>query len=250
MEQNIKASFQNLKEKFYKIQCQNWILSKSMGSGAAGRTLEKLLGVEENQDVLPDFYGIEIKTKIKNGKYPLTLFSCALDNKPLENKRLLFTYGYPDNLNQNFKKFNVTIDAIHRKFFRNFTSFKLKFNYKNEKVRLLIYNRRDELIENVMSWSFKELRSRLEHKLAYMALITVRKARVNNKIYFKYEDMVIYKLKDFKVFLKLIELGKVVVTFKLNQYHDKEKYGDIQDKGTSFDIQKDCIKDLFEEIEV
>ena len=248
MEQNITESIDRLKEQFYKIQCQNWILSKGMGSGAAGRTLEELLCVKENQDVLPDFNGIEIKSKIKNGKFPLALFSCALDNKPLENKRLLFTYGYPDNLNHDFKRFNVTIDAIHRKYFRNFTSFKLYVDYNSQKIRLIVYNRRDEIIDNTMSWSFKELKSRLEHKLSYMALVTFKKSSVNGNVYFKYEEIVIYKLRDFSTFLKMIEKGKIVVTFKLYQYHEQEKYGQMHDKGTSFDIKKEYIHELFEEI--
>ena len=248
MDKNTKETMLRLQEKFYKIQCQNWIRSKGMGSGAAGRTLEKLLEIEENQDVLPDYQGIEIKTKLKNGKYPLTLFSCALDNKPLENKRLLFTYGYQDQLNSDFKRFNVSISAVQRKYFRDFTSYKLSVDYINEKLRLVIYNRRGEIVEKSMSWSFQELKSRLEHKLSYMAYISVRKEIINNVLYFKYEDMKLYKLKDFNTFLNLIEEGKIIVTFKLYQFHDKDKYGLIQDKGTSFDIKKEDIEELFERI--
>ena len=40
----IIKEMQNLKTEIYKIQCKNWIASKSTGTGAAGRTLEILLG--------------------------------------------------------------------------------------------------------------------------------------------------------------------------------------------------------------
>ena len=48
----MQENIEKLKKEFYKIQCKNWIPSKGHGSGAAGRTFEELLGVEENSDEL------------------------------------------------------------------------------------------------------------------------------------------------------------------------------------------------------
>ena len=245
----MQENIEKLKQEFYKIQCRNWIPSKGMGSGAAGRTLEELLGIEENSDVLPDYHGIELKTKHEHGKYPLHLFSCAFDNKPLENQRLLFSYGYPNSMDKNLKRFDVSINGKRRKYFRDFTSFKLWVDYSYKVVRLLIYNRDNKVIERNMSWSFKELQSRLEHKLGIMALVTYKKDWMKDKIYFKYTKIEIYKLKSFEKFLELIEEGKIQVTFKLYQLEDKDNYGKVLDKGTSFEISKESIEELFQRVE-
>ena len=61
--------------------------------------------------------------------------------------------------------------------------------------------------------------------------------------------MEIYKLKNFDKFLELIEEGKIQVTFKLYQLEDKDNYGKVLDKGTSFEISKDSIEDLFQRME-
>ena len=152
-------------------------------------------------------------------------------------------------MNRELKKFNVTINGKTRKYFRDFTSFKLWVDYSKEVVRLLIYNRNNKVVERNMSWSFKELKSRLEHKLNYIALVTYKKYCFQGKVYFKYTKMDIYKLKSFERFLELIEVGKIQVTFKLYQQEDKENYGKIMDKGTSFEISKDSVEELFQRLE-
>ena len=101
-----------------------------------------------------------------------------------------------------------------------------------------------------MYWSFQELKSRLEHKLKYLAIIYVRRYRKNGREYFKYEEPIFYKLTNFEQFLNLIKVGKIKITFKLSYYHSGDRYGQFLDKGTSFDIGYDYISELFEKIEV
>lgn len=107
MNQEIFKTIQKLDLKLYKIQCKNWIPSLGSGNSASGKTLETLLGKEEDSNILPDYNGIEIKVRNKYSKYPLHLFSCAFDNKPLEMQRLLKIGGYPDRNNPNFKYFRL-----------------------------------------------------------------------------------------------------------------------------------------------
>ncbi len=95
-EEKIFRTITRLNIEFYKIQCRNWILSKSNGNGAAGRTLEILLNKKNDTYALPDFYEIEIKTKLIGSESNITLFSMVFDNKPLEIQRLLRIGGYPD----------------------------------------------------------------------------------------------------------------------------------------------------------
>ena len=245
---DVLNEFKMLDRDLYRVQCKNWIESKGNGSGASGKTLEEMLGKLPDRDVLPDYRSIELKTRNINSKYPLHLFSCALDNKPLEMKRLLSIGGYPDKNNPDFKSFMVRVDAISNKKMGRYL-FRLNVNNKNEVIELLIMYSNGVIFDK-MSWSFRELRSRLERKLKYLALVWSMSARAEGKTYFKYYDANYYTLRGFDTFLSLVEAGSITVSFKLTHYHSGEHYGEYLDKGTGFEIREADIPLLFEPIVV
>lgn len=247
-EENIYKSIEQLKLELYKIQCKNWIPSKGKGTGAAGITLEKLLQKEEDQLVLPDFKGIEIKTKIERSEPFISLFSMAFDNKPLEIRRLLKIGGYPDKTHPQIKVFQIAINGISKKVVRSNFAYQLKVDYHSQVVRLLILNRYSDIIDNRMSWSFIQLKSRLEHKMNYLALIPVKRWYTNETIYFRYLNAKFFRLRSFDIFLKLIEKGIIRVTFRISYFKNQERFGEIHDRGTTFEIREEDISKLFEEI--
>lgn len=245
-EKIILENMQQLQLELYKIQTKNWILNQSNGTGAAGRTLEILLGKPFDHLALPDYNGIEIKTQMINIHYDLRLFSMALDNKPLEMQRLLNLCGYPDRIHPEFKVFRMKVNARYQKKFGN-QACQLFVDYSSKLVRLLIY-KNGFLIETDMSWSFAQLKSRLEHKLQYLALIPCKKWTKNEQIYFKYFDATFYKLKGFDIFLKLIDEGIISVVFKLGYYKSGVHFGQIYDHGTTFEIESSNLECLFQKI--
>jgi len=245
---DINLAIQQLQLEFYKIQCKNWILSKSVGFGAAGRTLEILLRKEEDQLILPDYHGIELKTKLISSEPFIGLFSMAFDDKPLEMKRLLKIGGYPDKNHPEFKVFHVSVFGNSKTKVGYRYSYQLKVDYLYQVIRLLIFDRYDRLIDWSMSWSFDQLKLRLEKKLTYLALVPTKKWEMNGNLYFKYLDIKFYHLRNFDTFLKLIESGVIRVAFKLSYYKSGEHYGEIHDHGTTFEIQEQDIEKLFESI--
>lgn len=249
MDENIKQEFKKLDLELYKIQCRNWILSKGNGTGAAGKTLEVLLGKETDRYILPDINSIEIKTRSENTKYPMSLFSCACDNKPLEMKRLLDIGGYPDKKDPRYKVFFLTINGKEYTDFGKY-SYKVSVDINHEELELIILNRYTRKRYTTMSWSFRELKSRLTCKLSYMALIMVKKDIIEGQTYFKYYDAKYYKLKDFRSFLDLIESGHIYINFNISYDHRSENYGAYLDRGTSFEIQIKDIPKLFDRVEV
>ena len=87
-------------------------------------------------------------------------------------------------------------------------------------------------------------------KLKYLALIPVSKKIYSGKTYFKYHNLKLYKLKSFDKFLELIEDGTISVNMKISFYTSKEKYGKIQDKGTTFEIAEKDLEKLFTRIDI
>ncbi len=246
--ENIYYKIADLKLELYKIQCKNWIPSKSKGTGAAGITLEKMLQKEEDHYILPDYHGIELKTKIEGSEPFVSLFSMAFDNKPLEIRRLLKIGGYPDKNNPNFKVFQTSIYGNYRKIVKRNLSYQLQVDYSNQVIRLVILDLHFQLFDNNMSWSFEQLKSRLEHKMKYLAFIPVKRWYINQTIYFRYLNAKFYRLKEFEIFLKLIENGIIRVTFRISYFKDKERLGEIHDRGTTFEIREEDIPKLFDEI--
>ena len=52
-----------LNNKFNSIKNMGWIQSIKKGSSGIGLTFEHLIGINENEFEIPDFNGIELKTK-------------------------------------------------------------------------------------------------------------------------------------------------------------------------------------------
>ena len=75
MQYDINASLKLFKESFEKIKNTNWIESNAKGSGSAGVLLENALGLQQNELEIPDFCGIELKTKKKDSKNTIKFFS-------------------------------------------------------------------------------------------------------------------------------------------------------------------------------
>ena len=244
--EEILKNMKKMEIEFYKIQSKNWILNKSNGTGSAGRTLEILLGKAADNAILPDYLGIEIKTQMIHTHYRMSLFSMAFDNKPLEMQRLLRICGYPDRVHPEIKVFQVSVSGNRLKKL-GFRACKLYVDYPSQVVRLLIFEF-GKIVDKSMSWSFDELKSRLEHKLKYLAFIPCKKWVINEKCYFKYLSLTFYQLKTFDIFLRLIEQGIITVVFKLGYYKSGENFGQLYDHGTTFEIDSSNLLNLFEPI--
>ena len=99
------------------------------------------------------------------------------------------------------------------------------------------------------SQSRKE-RKKLERKLSFLAFIKAWTKTINGIDYYKYYDIQFYRLKSFDEFLKLMEQGKIRITFKIGIFRDGKRKGDIHDRGTGFEIQDLDIQQLFNKIKV
>ena len=106
----------DLKEKFEKVRDLGWIKSIKKGNASVGIMFENLIGIEKNEFSIPDYEGIEIKTKTNTTKFEdITLFSSVPDSYLMEIPRLVKTYGYPDKDLPQYKVLNISVSAINDK---------------------------------------------------------------------------------------------------------------------------------------
>lgn len=241
----IENSFIELKNKSNDIVKRGWIECPTNNSGNIGLLFERLLGLTNHNFSIPDYKGIEIKTKIKNGIPKITLFNATPDSYLYTIKRLYNTYGYPDRTNKNFKAFNLSFCTNKRTYVNKNIYAKLYVDRINEQVVLRFFNKEGVLIDNETAWSFDMLRKKLDIKLNYLFLIFAQRRYFNGKCFCRYLHYNFFKYKGFSSFLFSLEKGYIKITFAINIFKSGNRYGQIHDHGTSFDIDVNYIQKIF-----
>ena len=183
---------EQLKQEFTKIKNMGYVKSTRKGVTGVGKTFEDLIGKSEDTKSIPDYHGIEIKTKIGYSKSYTTLFNLTPEGE-LETQRLCKDYGYPDKIFKDKKVLNVSITKkptlVANKYF-----FNLKVDYDKQKLILTIKNRYSHLLEDRVYWNFKTRKEKVNTKLQYVALINAWPTTRNNITYYKYYKIIFYKL--------------------------------------------------------
>lgn len=238
--------YEELKEKFYKIKEKGWVESKRLDYGAIGTTFENQLDIENNEFELPDFKGIEIKTKTKDSDSYITLFSCAPTGPHYhEIERLKDTYGYPDSKLSKFKVLNATLQSNYATRIGKNYFFKLRIDSKEKKIFLLIFDNKHKLVEKLVYWDFDILEEKLYRKMQHLCFVKAYKKIMYRKKYFKYYEMRIYNLKNFEKFISLISGGIIKISFKIGIYRSGKYIGKIHDHGTSIVIKEENLEKLY-----
>lgn len=243
-------AIQNLKKEFKKIKEKDLIKSLRSGTTGIGYTFESLLNKKENNLPIPDFEGIEIKTKLGYSKEPITLFSKAPCKKDdFATQYILEKYGYA-RTNQKEKSLKVNVYYNKNNIIGYRYIFKTKLDKENNKLVLIILDQNLNVLDDKIYWNLTELKQRLEEKLSYLAYIIGYPYCKNNITYYKYQKLKIYKLKNFNCFLELLKKDKIYITFNLEYYRSGEKKGKVHDRGTAFRLESNYIKELFDLIDI
>ncbi len=247
----ITEELKNLKREFLRIRNMGYVKSTRKGPTGIGKTFEDLLGKKEDRQSEPDYHGIELKTKRAYTKAYTTLFSAAPEgDEEYQVKRLKDKYGYTIKNGSKIKVLMCSVQANCSTFVANKYLFKLDVDRETERIVLNIANQNFTAIDRKSYWSFELIKSRLERKMPYLALVKAWTNHIDGEEYYKYYDIDFYKLKTFDDFLNLIESGTIRITFKAGVYKTGPLKNQINDKGTSFEIQEIDFGKLFDKVEV
>ena len=245
----MEESFEKLIKDFELIRKKGYIKAVNNNTSGIGLTFESMLGKEEDNFPLPDYLDIELKTKLKKSISPLNLFKLTPDGEDFyETKKIWEKYGYLRAKDKKNKAFNGTINAVDKSKIGLKYSFMLKVNRELKRLEMHVFDKKDLEIDNSTYWSFDKLENALYRKLKYLAIIKTSYIKKKEQYYYKYEQLNIYKLKSFDVFLELIEFGIVLVNFSIDVFKSGKRIGQMHDHGTNFSISDENIELLFEEI--
>ena len=217
--------FIKLKKEFEKIKEKGWIKSIRKGPTGIGKTFETLIGKEEESFSIPDYYGIEIKTRRNSTSEPVSLFCVEPDGEGMfESERIRLKYGYSSKKYPQFTVFNASIKSNAYTQIGN-NKFILQINHSTKTLYLTSFNSSGKMIDKSTSWSFKLLQECLERKLNYLAIIRAYNKHVDGEEYFKYTKMTTYKNVIFENFIHLLEKGKIIVNFKIGVFTGSYRFG-------------------------
>ena len=235
---------------FTRIKKMGWVESMRKGSTGIGYTFENLLNKEENSLEIPDYGSIEIKTKNKLSKMPVRLFCATPDgDKLFPTKIIREKFSYPSKKDKDIVVFNGIINAKSFTKIGNRYLFKLKVDRISKTIRLIVIDINCKLICDDISWSFDMLRDKLSRKLTYLAIINAERKFEHNAVFFHYQSINFYQLKDFDTFVSLIEDG-IVVCFAIGTYKNGPNIGKTHDHGIMFEINENDILKLYDEIRI
>lgn len=197
--------FKKIIDKNNKIIDEEWIKSQYNGTGGIGITFEKKLNIETNTLEIPDFEGVEIKTKLINSKSYISLFNATPDSYLFEIKRIHQSYGYPDKKERQYNVFNMSFYTNTKIYIGNNLYGIINVDRKKQQIILMISDRNGNLVDSDCRWSFELLAQKLSRKLKYLFLVHGDKKMKNNETYYKYLDYGCFVLKDFNHFIRCIE---------------------------------------------
>lgn len=242
----MKKNIEKLQKEFQKIKQKGYIKGITNDYSSIGRTFEHELNLPENTFSIPDYYGIEIKTRRAYSKSYITLFSAVPDGTDLfEVERLKDTYGYPYKKDRNYKALYVEAYGNKLNFGGIKYQYKLDVSRSEKKVYLTVYNRYNTLLERKVYWTFDYLKERITNKLEYLAIVNAWPNEINGWNYFKYYKLDVYRLKNFDNFIDLIEDGTIKLIIKVDIYTSEKYYGKTYNHGCSFTIEEQSLPNLY-----
>jgi len=240
-------TMKQLKNEFKKISQKGYIKGIYNNSSSIGRTFENELKLPRNTMEIPDYNGIEIKTRRTYSKSHITLFTAVPDgSEPHEIERIKNAYGYPYKKDTRYKALYVDVYGNIKNYGGVKYQYKLDVDREEQKIYLCIYDRFDNLIERKVYWSFIYLESKISMKLNTLAIVNAWTNQINGWNYFKYYKIDFYIFKNFETFLKLIENGIIKITMKIDIHKDEKRYGKTYDHGCSFNIKETDLINLYD----
>lgn len=240
----MNENFKDLLNKFKNICDKKWIPSVSNGHGTIGLTFEHELGKKIDTEYTPDYKDIEIKCSTRYSRHNITLFSIAFDGpSKKEIIRLNDNYGSADNDFADKKTLMKTINSAHLSQLKS--GYYLSLEVNKDKLFLLVYDENKKLIEKQSFIYLDTIKKHLLTKVNNLAYIKGSKKKINEKEYFRYYEISLYKLKSFNIFIELLLNGDIDVTVMSRISKSGSSAGRYFNKNLVFQIKQKNIEKLF-----
>lgn len=227
-------SFDELLDRLHKVEKMGFIQTHRSGNTGIGKTLEDLLGIEENNVAGPDGETTELKAGRKNAASMLTLFTKS-PQPPKINSVLLNELGYPDKEGSTKKVLHTTINANDYNTLKGGTG--LKIDVKDDRIEIDSPKLKQNSDVPTPFWDKPTLQDRFEKKYIELLYVKADSKGSGSNEEFHFNEAWLMKGFDFENFVKLLQEGTLLVDIRIGQYPD----GRPHDHGTGFRIMPDRL---------
>ena len=229
---------------FHKVASKGYIKGIGESWGNIGLTFENEIGKLPDSKYTPDYGDIEIKCSSRFSRYPLYLFTVAFDSSENEVLRIADKYGHSDF---DFPDKKVIFQKVKNAIIEdNKYNFIFDIDMANEKIYLCVFDENGKLIERDAYITFTTLKKHIMTKLNKIAYIKASMRKVDDKKYYRYYSMFLYKLKNFDIFLNLIDRNLINIEIIARISKSGPDKGRYRNKNIVFSIRKENIPLLYD----
>lgn len=214
---------------FNKLKAKNWVKSERKGATGIGHTLEKLIGLLENNIASPDLGEIELKAHRINSSSMITLFTFnrkVWKMKPLE---AIKKYGTPDEDGRLGLYFTMS---------RTPNSTGLFLHMESETISV-----RHISGEIVAEWQLQTLAERFVEKIPALILVSAFSEMRGDHEWLKFDRAQLLTGTSAEIIRSQILAGNILVDLRL---HDK--ITSARNHGTGFRAHEDKLPSLFQTV--
>ena len=226
---NLEEIIQKLKE----LKTKGYIKTHRAGQTGIGKTLEDLLGIEENNIPISNTTFAELKSAIKGSKSMLTLFTKA-PLPPKANTKLLNKFGYVTPDSGGKKVLHTTVRTTEYNTLKGEEGFKISINKGQMK---LISKQGEEL----GYWDEITLKNSFESKLHHVLYVLADCKGEGKGEEFWFNEAWLLSGFDFDSFMNAAKDGVICVDIRIGQYSN----GGTHDHGTGFRVLPDKLNLCF-----
>ncbi len=214
---------------FGELKARGWVKSERKGATGIGHTLEKLIGLPENNIALPDLGEIELKARRVNSSSMITLFT--FNHKVWKMKQLdaIRKYGTPDENERLGLYFTMSSAPNKAGLFLNIESETLSVCHVSGEL--------------VAEWQLQTLVERFIEKIPALILVSAQSRIENDDEWFKFEKTQLLTGTSAEIIRSQILAGNILVDLRL---HDK--ITSVRNHGTGFRAHEDKLPLLFQNV--
>ena len=224
-----KMTLNEFVKAFGELKAKDWVKSERRGPTGIGHTLEKLIGLRENNIAYPDLGTIELKAHRINSNSMITLFTFnrkVWKMKPLE---AIKKYGTPDENRRLGLYFTMS---------RTPNSTGLFLHIESETISV-----RHVSGEIVAEWQLEILAERFTKKIPALILVSAFSEMRGDDEWFKFDRAQLLKGTSAAIIRSQILAGNILVDLRL---HDK--ITSARNHGTGFRAHEDKLPLLFKTV--
>lgn len=209
------------------ISKMGFVKSLRKSDTGIGFTLEKLMGIRENNVKNEDFTYlgslVELKAQRQSTTSNITLFTKEPEKGKIKDGMLIQRYGYKNGQGRNALK--ITLNT------KEFTPQQLKLSIDKKEAKIIVVHKKDG---RLWFWDANQLAS----KISNLLLVFAETKKLKGLEYFHFNEAYYFTHFKNEAFFDLLEHGEIVVDLRM---HVRQN-GTVRNHGTAFRIAD--IKDV------